>query len=172
MHSHTCNMKIEKLFELKPREEIVKIVNESFVPHLPKFSFILLWLVAPFFFLFPLFRMGTIGVVLFFLLFGSGLFVAYRIFFCWTRTVFIITDRRIIDVEQGGFFDRVVTEAPFHKIDEASYRVKGFFPTMFRYGVVRLHLRGSAADIQFKHVLKPDQVHNLINDLREDHEKK
>ncbi len=164
-------MKAESLFELKPHEEIVTIVNESMIPHLPRFALMVIWLVVPFFFVFPLFKEGLGGMIVFFGLLLSGMFFTYRTFFRWSRTVFVITDRRIIDIEQRGFFDRVVTEAPFHKIDEASYRVKGFIPTMFKYGVVRLHLRGSAADIEFKHVARPAKVHNLINDLREENEK-
>ena len=81
----------------------------------------------------------------------------------------IVTDKRVVDIDQRGFFDRIVTEASYAQIDEVSYRVKGFWSTVFRFGALRLDLAGSAADIQFGRIFRPSRIHNLINDLREEH---
>ena len=159
-------MDVTKLFQLKPEEEILEVVHETIVPSLPKFLGLLLWLVVPFFLLFPLFALGPFGVIIFILLVASAVLAIIKAFLVWSRTVFVITDRRIIDIDQKGFFDREVTEASFRKIDEVSYRVKGVVATIFRYGSVRLHMRGSSADIEFLHVSRPARVHDLINDLR------
>ncbi len=156
-------------FELKPHEEILAIVRQSLFPLFWRFFLYVLWLLIPFFFLFPLFREGVGGVVVFFGLVGSGFVFLMRQFFSWTGTVFIVTDKRVVDIDQRGFFDRIVTEAPYFQIDEASYRIKGFWATIFRYGSIRLELAGSSADIQFDRVSRPARIHNLINDLREEH---
>ena len=87
----------------------------------------------------------------------------------WSRTVLVVTDMRVIDVDQKGFFDKVVTETSFKQIDEVSYRVKGLMPTIFSYGIITIKLSGSAADIEFVNIKKPARVHNLINDLKADH---
>ena len=78
----------------------------------------------------------------------------------------IVTDRRLIDLDQRGLFDCVVTEAPFRQIDEVTYRVKGLLPTLCRYGDVRVQLAGSAADLAFCRIPAPQRLHDLINDLR------
>ena len=96
----------------------------------------------------------------------SGLILIFRAWQMWAQTVFLITDRRVIDVEQKGFFHRVVTEARYDQLDEVSYRVKGIFPTLFHYGTIKLQLSGSAADILVMHVKRPDRLTNLLNDLR------
>lgn len=160
-------MDVSKLFQLKPEEEVFEIIREDFAPHSLKFFLIGLWFVVPFFFLFPLFQIGIIGVIIFIVLIGSAFLIGLRSFRKWNNTVMIITDRRIVDVEQNGFFDRVVTEVSFPQIDEVSYRVKGFFPTILRIGVITVKTTGNAADIEFKRMRRPARLHDLINDLRE-----
>lgn len=162
----------QDLFQLKPHEEILEIVRESMIPRAPKFSLYVLWLVVPFFFLFALFREGIVGVVIFFLVLVTALVFSWRAFFRWSNTVLVVTDMRIVDIDQKGFFDRTVTETSYKQIDEVNYRMKGFFSTIFRYGTIRLHLRGSAADIEFQSIVRPARIHDLINDLREEHGQK
>ncbi|PJA46270.1 hypothetical protein CO174_00485 [Candidatus Uhrbacteria bacterium CG_4_9_14_3_um_filter_50_9] len=161
-------MKAEDIIQLKPEEEVLEVVHEVMLPNSPRLLLYVLVLALPFFFLFPLWREGLWGVIVFFVLLCIGSLLLYRTFFKWSRTVFIISDRRVVDHEQIGFFTRVVSEARFHQIDEVTYRVKGVIPTLFRYGVVRLQLQGSAADIEFKHVKRPARIADLINDLREE----
>lgn len=169
--------KIIELIELKPKEEVLKIERQSLLPLTPKILFFAVWFITPFFFLFALFRLGTWGVGLFFLLIFSAFFYGLAVYKKWSRTVFIITDRRVIDIDQKGLFDRQISHIPFNDIDEVSYRIRGVIPTMLRYGAVRMQVSGNAADIMFQHVRNPGHVHDLLNDLRkvildEDEDKK
>ncbi|MBI5370343.1 PH domain-containing protein [Candidatus Uhrbacteria bacterium] len=164
-------MKSSRSFELKPHEEALATVRQAILPNSPKFMIYIVWLLIPFFFLFPLFRLGIGGVAVFFGLVISGGLLLLRQYIRWSGTHLILTDKRVVDIEQRGFFDRVVTEAPYTQIDEASYRIKGFWATVLRYGSVRFDLSGSAADIQFDHINRPARIHNLVNDLREEHRK-
>lgn len=163
------NIRMKPPFELKPHEEILETIHQSIVPHLPRLSLYVLWVLVPFFFLFPLFRQGLAGVLIFLGLAVSGGIMLWRYAMRLSGTVLVITDKRVIDIDQRGFFDRVVTETAYPQIDEVSYRVKGFFPTIFRYGSIRLSLNGSAANIQFDRLFRPARAHNLINDLRQEY---
>lgn len=159
-------------FELKPHEEVLATVRESMIPNFWGFFLYIVWLLVPFFFLFPLFRQGIAGMIVFFGLAGSGFVLLLRRYIRWRGSTLILTDKRVVDIDQKGFFDQIVTEAPYEQIDEASYRIKGFCATVFRYGDVRMDLSGSAADIIFKNIYRPSRIHNLINDLREEHREK
>lgn len=159
--------RIDKAVQLKPEEEVLEVVHEDLIPRLPRFALLFLWFVIPFFFLFPLFREGWIGVLIFFALVVSALVAAARAYVRWANTVLVLTDRRVIDIERRAFFDRVISETPYAHIDDVTYRVKGIVPTMFRYGDLRVHVAGSAADIEFCRVARPSRVHDLLNDLRE-----
>lgn len=159
-------MQAPKFLELKAREEVLEIIHGSLTPRLLKFSLCVVWLVLPFFFLFPLWKQGALGIVIFLLWFFSGLLLLLRQYLLWSRTVFVITDGRVVDHEQKGLFHRVVTEARFDQIDEVSYQVMGIVPTLFRYGTVSLELHGASADIVIPHVVSPAHVTDLLNDLR------
>jgi hypothetical protein len=160
-------MHIERIIQMKPEEEILQVVHEDVLARVPVFILLFLWFLVPFFFLFPLFRLGWIGVVIFLALLASALVVGWRSVLRWTRTMLVVTDKRVIDIEQRGLFDRIVTEAPYSHVDEVSYRVKGMIPTMFGYGDINIKLSGSAADIAFRRVHRPSKLQDLVNDLCE-----
>ncbi|MCX6714994.1 MAG: PH domain-containing protein [Candidatus Uhrbacteria bacterium] len=159
-------MKLKDLIHPKPNEEILMIVRESLVPKSGILFLYAIWFLVPFFFLYPLFRMGALGTIGFFLLVLSGIFLFWRTFRAWSHTLFVITDHRVIDIDQRGFFDRVVTESGFDHIDEVSYRMHGIFSTVFGYGTVMVKLHGTAADLSFRHIRNPSRVQDLLNDLR------
>lgn len=156
--------------QLQAREEVLEVVRASLAPRLVRFVALAVWSVLPFFFLFALWRQGTWGVVVFFLWFVSGLLLLARAYVRWARTVFLVTDHRVVDHDQRGFFHRVVTQAKYDQIDEVSVRVKGIAPTVFGYGTLYLKLRGNSADIEVKHVRPPERLADLINDLRSPHD--
>ena len=80
--------------------------------------------------------------------------------------MFVITDRRIVDVDQKGLLRRVVSEIPLYRIDQVTYEIGGFFSTLFRLGVVVVTTAGQAADLEFRRVRQPARISALINDLR------
>ena len=81
----------------------------------------------------------------------------------------MITDLRVIDVDQHGFFDRIVTEATYPHMEEVTYRIKGMLATIFRYGTVRIRIAGDAADIEVSAAKNPSKIQDLLNDLRKTH---
>lgn len=163
-------MQPERLIQLKPEEEILEVVHESLMPWLPKFGLSVVILALPFFFLFPLFREGTWGILVFSGVLLLGIVLTWRSFFIWSRSVLIVTDKRVIDHDQAGFFSRVITESRHKKIDDVTYRIKGVIATLFRFGSINIRLQGNAADIEFSHAFRPARIVDLINDLREENE--
>lgn len=160
-------MKLKDLIRPKPNEQILMIVRESFIPHSFAFFLLGIWFLVPFFFFYPLFRIGNSGVIIFLVFVLSGTFFFWRAFRKWSHTLFLITDRRIVDIDQRGVFDRIVTESSFEQMDEVSYRMHGVLSAVFRYGTVRIKLHGTAADLEFEYVRNPARVQDLLNDLRQ-----
>ncbi len=158
-------MNIDRLIARKADEEILEVAHEDLAAHAPRILFLCAWVILPFFFLFPLFRLGSGGVFFFTLVLGFAVFTLFRWWWRWSRTMLIITDQRVIDIEQQGFFDRTVTEAVYVQVDEVAYRIKGFFATIFRFGTLRVQLRGAGADIEFRRAHRPARLHDLLNDL-------
>lgn len=162
-------MDAPKYIELKPREEVLEVIHASVAPRLPAFALLVFLSVLPFFFLFPLWRQGAWGVAVFLVWLVVGLTLLARAYVRYSRTVFLITDSRVVDHDQRGLFHRVVTQARYEEIDEASVKIKGIAPTLLRYGTLTLKLHGSSADIQVDAVPRPAHLADLINDLRSQH---
>jgi uncharacterized membrane protein YdbT with pleckstrin-like domain len=79
----------------------------------------------------------------------------------------IITDKRIIDVEQRGFFHRHVTSFRYEQIQDISVDTRGIIPTMFKYGILHIHTAGSHGagdgdDIVINHADKPEEIRAII----------
>ncbi|MFH1253554.1 MAG: PH domain-containing protein [Candidatus Uhrbacteria bacterium] len=153
---------------LRPGEKIIEVVRQDFFPSLPWWFFLFLWIVVPFFFLFPLWQQGWVGIIIFAGLVLSGLLVASQSYFSWQRTSLVITDQRIIDIDQHGFFNRSVTEIEHQDIEEVAFKIKGFWSTVFRFGTVLVRTAGERADVAIRRVHQPIKLQHLLNDLREE----
>ena len=149
---------------LRPEEEIIQVVRRYFLTLWPNIGLSLLLILVPFFFLFPLFRLGYWGVIIFSFLILSGLFYGIRKIAIWYLNVFVITSKRVIDIDQRGFFDQIVSEVSHKKIKDVSCRIKGFWQTIFHYGKVRVKTSIDNLELEFSGVKNPEAVQDTILD--------
>lgn len=75
---------------------------------------------------------------------------------------FIITDLRIIDIDQTGLFKRTVSETTFDKVQDVTYSIVGFAATAFDYGTVSVQTAAAQQRIELDHVPGPRQVQEVI----------
>lgn len=75
---------------------------------------------------------------------------------------FIVTDMRIIDIDQRGLFKRVVSETTFDKVQDVTYAIVGIFATALNYGTVSVQTGGTEARIELDHVAQPRRVQELL----------
>lgn len=82
--------------------------------------------------------------------------------------IYIVTERRIIDIVQTGIFNRSITELPLLRIQNSTSEIKGFLPTLFAYGNVVTETAGEAAEsFVFRDVPNPVEVASKIMALQE-----
>lgn len=156
---------IIKKINPKAGEEVAAVVRHFGLTFWPQILAVALLIILPFFFIFPLFKWGAWGVGLFLFLILLGIVYAVRTFVVWYYNAFVITNFRIIDIDQRGIFLRVVSEAAYEKIQDVSYRRKGVWQTIFRHGDVRIQMVGSDTGFEIKNVRKPGEVQELISSL-------
>jgi len=89
-----------------------------------------------FFFLYPLFKTGLLGIAAFSLLTILGLIIIIRTAIISHNTVFIITDRRLIDIYQSGFGQREITNVFYNTIQEIHTRKSGLFKSLLGLGEI------------------------------------
>jgi len=74
----------------------------------------------------------------------------------------VITDHRVIDSEQHGFFNRTVAELNLKQIEDISTRVEGFFNTLLNFGDLEIQTAGTEPKFVFKEIPNPVGIKDLI----------
>lgn len=90
-----------------------------------------------------------------------GLFLWMHFFASWSDhwlDAWIITNERVIDIEQHGFFKREVSSFPLSKIQDVTYTISGIVPTWLHFGDVRIQTASISDDLIMKQVPFPQDV--------------
>lgn len=156
--------KIKK--NLKENEELVVIVRKYPLVFLGPIMITAIFIIAPFFFLYPLFHAGWWGIALFFLFLVFGIIYGIRQFIIYSFNVFVITNKRIIDIDQRGLFDRVFSESSYDKIQDISFRIKGVLQTFFHYGSVIIQTASSDANLELEGIKDPAKIQEIISEIQ------
>jgi hypothetical protein len=157
---------ITNVVKLKEKEKILAVVRHFPLLYLHKVLLAALLIAAPFFFMMPLLSlpMPKVGVAVFSVAVFAGLLYALRVFVIWYWNAFVITTVRIVDVDQRGLFDRVVSEASHDKVQDVSYRIKGLWGTVFKCGTLIVQTAGASANLELYYVRRPEDVQHLITE--------
>ncbi len=81
--------------------------------------------------------------------------------------VWIVTNERIINIEQKGFFSRNVSELKLTKIQDVTSEIIGVIPTLFNYGNIYVQTAGEKERFTFIQIPDPNKVKNAIVQLQE-----
>jgi uncharacterized membrane protein YdbT with pleckstrin-like domain len=110
-------------------------------------------------------------IAIYYLILWNGVFYAITMFLLDT---WLVTDHRILDNEQHGFFSRTLTEASLSKIQDQSVDVKGFLSTIIDYGNLEIQTAGTVPKITMKQIPHPNQVKteitNIFNKFNSEHQ--
>jgi hypothetical protein len=80
--------------------------------------------------------------------------------------VWIVTDKRIVNIEQIALFQRSVSELEHSKIQDITSEIHGILPTLFRYGYIYIQTAGETQRFVFKQVPNPVKTRNIIMKLQ------
>lgn len=96
---------------------------------------------------------------------GLGVVVCYwtYIWVSWYYSVYIVTNQRLIDVRQKGFFNRRVAEYSLDKVQNVSYHIKGLQAVVFKFGDITAQTY--VGDLVMEYIYKPVQIHSRIIDV-------
>lgn len=72
--------------------------------------------------------------------------------------MWIVTNERIINIEQHGLFRRKVSEMRLNQVQDISSEMQGFLETFLTYGDVTIQTAGAALLFHFKNIDNPDEV--------------
>lgn len=91
-----------------------------------------------------------------------GLLLFSYHFLMWFYTYYIVTDQRIRQITQRGFFGKDVVELRLSKIQNISYNIPGLSGELFKFGTIIIQTY--VGDLVIHKVEHPDTVYNKLQD--------
>jgi len=157
-------VKGEKIFLLVRRHWIIFFFIAFFIVVLiiPVIVLLFYWLFSPEIFSGPLGNY-TIVITGIYTLIVLGLslygFVNYYL------DVYIVTNERLVDIKQNGFFRREIAELHLRQVQDVEARVEGFLNTLFHFGSVYIQTAGERENFVFEDVPHPYTLAKKIINL-------
>jgi uncharacterized membrane protein YdbT with pleckstrin-like domain len=96
----------------------------------------------------------------FWLIFGGA--YGFRTWYCFKNSQYILTNERLIKKDQKGIFHKTVSEAPLEKIQDVSFEIKGFWPSMWDYGTIYVKTGTEAGKIVLECLEEPQKIQEQI----------
>ncbi len=87
---------------------------------------------------------------------------AFLVWIDYFFDVWIITNERVINIEQKGLFVRAVSELKFSRIQDVTSEVSGMIPTILNFGDVKVQTASEEDYFLFRRVPDPYHVKDLI----------
>lgn len=79
----------------------------------------------------------------------------------WYYSIYILTDSRLINIRQMGFFSREVNEINIAKIQSVNYRTRGVQAALFKFGDINIQT-SSGTEWKLNSIHHPVTVHEHI----------
>lgn len=160
-------MNLAKKIRIKKDEEIIYAVRRYGLTFFWQFVLVIIFLVIPFLFIFWLFAHSWWGISLFILSLVISLSILIRTLFLWRKNILVLTNQRLVDFDQLGFFEEVVSDIPYDQVEDVHGRVKGICQTIFKYGNVNIQTGNGKVMVVVDRVKNPVSIQREINRLRE-----
>lgn len=79
--------------------------------------------------------------------------------------LFVVTNKRVVDIEQRGLLSRTVAEQPLNRIQDVTSEIEGLAAHVFKYGNVYIQTAGQKERFFFEQVPNPEIVVRTILSL-------
>lgn len=81
----------------------------------------------------------------------------------WYFSIYIVTDQRIRQITQKGFFKKSVVDLGLDRIQSISYGVPGILGGVFGFGTILIQT--AVGDLVISMVPRPEKVYNKLQNL-------
>lgn len=160
-----------------PGERLVHVLRRHPITLLPLGLGLALLVIGPFLIAFvlyefqPLFLQDPTMVAL--LVMGGSTFFLFAWLFVFQHFIdyyldlWIVTTKRILNIEQTGLFTRTVSELRLNRIQDVTSIINGFFHTILDFGDVEIQTAGQKTRFVFEEIPHPTRVSKSILEYAE-----
>lgn len=170
-------MLVSHLIKQKPYETIKYFLRQHPLMFMPTLALFIILIGVPFAIYFlinalypslwtnpSIYPLGVLSASIYYL---SIYLFFYSQFIEFYLDIWIVTNDRIIDIEQEGLFARTISELDLYRIQDVTTEVNGLFPTIFNYGNVIVKTASATTHIIFRHVSHPNEIRQALIQLAE-----
>ncbi|HPL01350.1 MAG TPA: PH domain-containing protein [bacterium] len=86
----------------------------------------------------------------------------FKISFIYSNSFCLVTNQRVINVDQRGFFNRVITETDYAKIQEVTNSTAGMIGTTFNIGEINILTAGKESQLTIRNIPDPYSIQQEI----------
>jgi hypothetical protein len=102
----------------------------------------------------------------------SWMLIVWIIFsIMWTNyylDVFIVTNQRLIDVDQIHLFNHDTSEMPLENVEDIRVEVFGILATVLKFGNIYIQSAGENREFALRNIYNPHRVREIISAARKD----
>ena len=160
-----------QLKNMRPWETVSMVIRRHWIIYAMLWLYLLLWILITFSLYMIIWTSGFTNmlVIIFWLFFSLFLYIE------WLNhelDLYIVTNNRIIWVEQKSFLDRTVSECNLWQVQEVNSSTKWFFANILNYWDIYIQTAGSATST-LKMSFAPDalqwarKILNIVDDYRD-----
>ena len=149
---------LARKINLQPGEEIRLIMRRSLFAWFGQEIIIFFLIASPLFFMYPLFKVGIYGVIVFFIILLIGIICLIKVSLSYYFTVFVLTSNRMIDIERKGYTKTYLAEILYNKIQNITSEKIGFFDSVFGLGSIYINLTDGNSKIKLSKVKDFERV--------------
>lgn len=174
-------MDMSRVIKEKPYEKIVYILHRHWLDFVSVIMLFIAMLAVPFGLylllnsLYPALMsdpiLFPIGVLIGSVYYLSAYLFFYVRFIDYYLDMWIVTNDRILDIEQHGLFNRVTTELDLYRIQDVTAHIKGVLGTLLRYGDIIISTASTNTSIIFRSIKNPDQLREHLIQLADEDRK-
>ena len=89
----------------------------------------------------------------------------FQCFLNWFFNVYIITNKKVVDMDFHGLLSKNISEAPLRNVEDVTSNVTGALRVIFNYGHVYIQTSAEKREFDFEDVANPSKIRDLISDL-------
>jgi hypothetical protein len=174
-------MRLTNFIQQKSYEHIVQKLRRHPFTYLPTlFFFALLLAIPPLLYLmlqnlFPQILetalVQILGILFFSIYYLSIALFFYTSFITFYLDLLIITNDRLIDINQDNLFSRRISEMDLHQVEDVTSEVRGFFPSLFNYGTLTIQNASAVVKFIVPSVKNPSKLRDMILTLADEDRK-
>jgi len=174
-------MHLSQVIKQKPYEHIVYRLRRHAITFLPMTLLFLFLGIIPIALYYLILQISpalleqelwyTIGILLASVFYLSIYLFFYVQFLDFYLDVWVVTNDRIIDMEQFGLFTRTTTELDLFRIQDITAEIRGLFPTVFNYGNLYIKTASANTDIVFRNIPNPNGIREHVIRLADEDRK-